>query len=29
SFNYIKMLPLDTIKIDRSLLISVETDKKH
>lgn len=28
SFNYIKMLPLDTIKIDRSLLISVETDKK-
>ncbi|MDU7149573.1 MAG: EAL domain-containing protein [Clostridium sp.] len=28
SFNYIKTLPLDTLKIDRSLLISVENDKK-
>ena len=28
SFNYIKNLPLDTLKIDRSLLISVEEDKK-
>ncbi|MDC4241409.1 EAL domain-containing protein [Clostridium tertium] len=27
-FNYIKTLPLDTLKIDRSLLISVENDKK-
>ncbi len=28
SFNYIKNLPLDTLKIDRSLLISLEEDKK-
>lgn len=28
SFNYIKTLPLDTLKIDRSLLISIENDKK-
>ncbi|WP_257445151.1 bifunctional diguanylate cyclase/phosphodiesterase [Clostridium mucosae] len=28
SFNYVKTLPLDTLKIDRSLLISVENDKK-
>jgi EAL domain-containing protein (putative c-di-GMP-specific phosphodiesterase class I) len=28
SFNYIKTLSLDTLKIDRSLLISVENDKK-
>lgn len=28
SFNYIKVLPLDTLKIDRSLLISLEEDKK-
>ncbi|MGL5617214.1 MAG: EAL domain-containing protein [Sarcina sp.] len=28
SFNYIKRLPLDTIKIDRSLISSIENDKK-
>lgn len=28
SFNYIKILPLDTLKIDRSLLKSLEKDKK-
>lgn len=28
SFNYIKSLPLDTLKIDRSLLISLEKDGK-
>lgn len=28
SFNHIKMLPIDTIKIDRSLLITVEEDEK-
>lgn len=28
SFNHIKMLPIDTIKIDRSLLLSVEEDNK-
>ncbi|GAB6167833.1 hypothetical protein JCM1393_02930 [Clostridium carnis] len=28
SFNHIKILPLDTIKIDRSLLMSLEKDKK-
>lgn len=28
SFNYIKKLPLDTIKIDRSLISSIENDKK-
>ena len=28
SFNYIKLLPIDTIKIDRSLLLKVEEDKK-
>ncbi len=28
SFNYVKTLPLDTLKIDRSLLISVENDQK-
>lgn len=28
SFNHIKMLPIDTIKIDRSLLLTVENDKK-
>jgi diguanylate cyclase (GGDEF)-like protein len=28
SFNYIKKLPLDTLKIDRSLLINLEEDKK-
>lgn len=28
SFNYIKILPLDTIKIDRSLLLQVEGDSK-
>lgn len=28
SFNYIKKLPLDTIKIDKSLIFSIENDKK-
>lgn len=28
SFNYIKSLPLDTIKIDRSLITSIERDNK-
>ncbi|WP_291651425.1 bifunctional diguanylate cyclase/phosphodiesterase [Clostridium sp.] len=28
SFNYVKTLPLDTLKIDRSLLMSIENDKK-
>ena len=28
SFNYIKILPLDTLKIDRSLLKSLENDRK-
>lgn len=28
SFNHIKMLPIDTIKIDRSLLLKVEEDEK-
>lgn len=28
SFNYIKILPLDTLKIDRSLLKSLEKDRK-
>ena len=28
SFNYIKLLPIDTIKIDRSLLLRVEEEKK-
>lgn len=28
SFNHIKMLPIDTLKIDRSLLLKVEEDKK-
>lgn len=28
SFSYIKRLPLDTIKIDRSLILSIENDKK-
>lgn len=28
SFNHIKMLPIDTLKIDRSLLLKIEEDKK-
>lgn len=28
SFNYIKMLPIDTLKIDRSLLLKIEEDEK-
>lgn len=28
SFNHLKRLPLDTLKIDRSLLLSIENDKK-
>lgn len=28
SFNHLKRLPLDTLKIDRSLLLSIESDKK-
>lgn len=28
SFSYIKILPIDTIKIDRSLLSKIENDRK-
>jgi EAL domain-containing protein (putative c-di-GMP-specific phosphodiesterase class I) len=28
SFNHIKTLPLETLKIDRSLMLSIENDKK-
>ena len=28
SFNYIKTLPIDVVKIDRSLLVNIETDIK-